>query len=167
MAIKNILFDLDDTLIKNEKDYMFYYKEVLSNLGYNGKDYKSVYDAIDKYYLTLDEKNNIYSKVAMLNFINTTLNRSYSIELIDEINKYIANYWIKHPLIEESTLKYLNSKYNLYVFTNWFEDTQSKRLENISFLKYFKDVFGSDNYGSKPFESAFKNVLNKLNESKV
>lgn len=163
MAIKNILFDLDNTLIKNEEDDMLYYKEALSNLGYDEKDYKTIYDLLDKYNPTFTENNNFYSKQDMLNFINQNLNKNYSIELIDEINKYISKYWIKHSFIQEDTLKYLSSKYNLYVFTNWFGDTQAKRLKNIGLLKYFKNVFGSDCYGSKPFKSAFKNVLNELN----
>lgn len=163
MAIKNILFDLDNTLIENREEDILYYKDVLANLGYDEKNYKNVYDAIDDYNCTLTEENNFCSKQAMLDFINTSLDKNYSIELIDELNKYIAKYWIKHPFITENTLQYLSSKYNLYVFTNWFKDAQSGRLENIGLLKYFKDIFSPEYYGSKPFKSAFKNVLNKLN----
>ena len=39
MAIKNILFDLDNTLIKNLDDDALYYKDALSHLGYDEKDY--------------------------------------------------------------------------------------------------------------------------------
>jgi HAD superfamily hydrolase (TIGR01549 family) len=162
MAIKNILFDLDNTLIKNLDDDALYYKDALSHLGYDEKDYMNIYSAIDDYSFTLTENDNVYSKQNMLDFINNTLNKNYSISLIDEINKYIANYWIKYPFIQESTLKYLSTKYNLYVFTNWFRDAQIARLKNIGLLKYFKDVFASDYYGSKPFKNAFQNVMNKL-----
>lgn len=163
MSIKNILFDLDNTLIKNEEEDIVYYKEALKNLGYNENDYKNIYKSIDDYHLTLTEDNNFYSKLNMLNFINKSLNKNYTIKLIDELNKYIAEYWIKHTFIQEATLKYLSSKYDLYVFTNWFRDTQVKRLENTGLVKFFKDVFASDYYGSKPFKNAFQNVINKLN----
>lgn len=163
MTIKNILFDLDNTLIKNHDDDVLYYKEALSNLGYDEKDYIDIYNAIDDYNFTLTENDNVYSKQNMLDFINKTLNKNYSMSLIDEINKYIAKYWIKYPFIQDTTLKYLSSKYNLYVFTNWFRDAQIARLQNIGFLKYFQDVFASDYYGSKPFKNAFQNVINQLN----
>lgn len=163
MSIKNILFDLDNTLIKNEDDDMLYYKEALSNLGYDENDYNRLYDVIDDYETTFTEKENFYSKNEMLDFVNKKLNKSYSIELIDEVNKCIAKYWIRHPFVKIDTLQYLSSKYDLYVFTNWFSNTQSKRLDNIGIIRYFKNVFGADYYGSKPFKSAFQNVLQKLN----
>lgn len=163
MAIKNILFDLDNTLIENQEEDVLWYKKALSNLGYDENDYMNIYNAIDQYELTLSEENNFYSKQSMLDFINTSLGKSYSIELIDELNKYIAKYWTKHPFIDEKTLQYLSSKYNLYIFTNWFKDAQAGRLENIGLLKYFKDIFSAEYYGTKPFKSTFENVLDTLN----
>ncbi len=163
MDIKNILFDLDNTLIENQEEDILWYKKALSNFGYDENDYMDIYNAIDEYNFTLSETNNFYSKQSMLNFINTSLGKNYAIELIDEINKYIAKYWTNHPFISEKTLQYLSCKYNLYIFTNWFKDAQSGRLENIGLLKYFKDVFSPEYYGAKPFKSTFENVLNTLN----
>ncbi len=162
MSIKNILFDLDNTLIENQEEDILWYKKALSNLGYDENDYMNIYNAIDEYAFTLSEENNFYSKQSMLDFINISLDRNYSIELIDEFNKYIAKYWIKHPFIDEKTLQCLSSKYNLYIFTNWFKDAQAGRLENIGLLKYFKNIFSPEYYGTKPFKSAFENVLNTL-----
>ena len=62
-------------------------------------------------------------------------------------------------LITEETLKYLSSKYRLYIFTNWFESAQKERLKNIDYLKYFTKVFGADNVGAKPFKASFDTVL--------
>lgn len=163
MNVKNILFDLDNTLIENQEDNILWYKKALSNLGYDENDYMDIYNAIDEYTFTLSEENNFYSKQSMLNFINTSLGKNYSIELIDELNKYIAKYWTNHPFISEKTLQYLSSKYNLYIFTNWFKDAQAGRLENIGVLKYFKKVFSPEYYGAKPFKSTFGNVLSTLN----
>lgn len=162
MAIKNILFDLDDTLIVSSGQEIWY-KEVLSNLGYNPNDYKDVYDAIGEYELSVTEENCFYDKNEILDFINNTLNRNYSISLIDEINKIVGEYWITQSLVQESTLKYLNSKYDLYIFTNWFKGPQWRRLEKLGFSKYFKDIFSSEQYGAKPHKIAYLNVLKALN----
>lgn len=158
--IKNIIFDLDDTIIQDKDDYILYYKEALKNCGYNEEDYLNVYNALDDYEQTLSETNRFYSKENMIEFLNKKLNANYNIKLIDEINLIIAKNWTKYILLSEDTLKYLASKYNLYVFTNWFESAQSGRLETINYLKYFSKVFGSDSFGAKPFKSSFEAILN-------
>ncbi len=163
MAIKNILFDLDETLIKNQEEDVLCYKEALSNLGYPEENYKNIFDSLDEYEKSLDNEHNFYSKRDAINFINKTLNENYPINLIDELNNVIAKYWCKYPLIQESTLKYLSSKYNLYVFSNWFKDAQLGRLETAGLAKYFKNIFTPEYYGAKPFKSSYINVLNFLN----
>lgn len=163
MAIKNIIFDLDNTLIEDKDEDILYYKEALSNLSYDENDYKNIYDALGDYELNLTEDDLFYSKEKAMDFVNKKLNKNYSLSLMDELNKVIAKYWCKHLFIQESTLKYLSSKYNLYVFSNWFKDAQLGRLENIGFSKYFKDIFTPEFYGAKPFKAAYQNVLDTLN----
>ncbi len=99
----------------------------------------------------------------MLKIINEKLNENYPIELIDEINSAIAKHWIQKILINREILEYLSSKYDLYVFSNWFYDAPYNRLKNVDYLKYFKKIFTADKYGSKPFKKSFENVLNELN----
>ncbi len=161
--IKNIIFDLDNTIIEDKEDYIVTYKKSLINSGYDEKDFYKIYDIIEEYDSTLTEQKNFYSKNSLIEFINKKLNRNFDIKLIDEINNTIQKEWIKYILIPEETLIYLNNKYNLYVFTNWFEECQAERLKNIGYLKYFKKVFGSDNFGAKPFKNSFNNVLKYLN----
>ena len=72
-------------------------------------------------------------------------------------------YWNKKVFIEEDIINKLSSKYNLYVYTNYFKSAQEKRLEKIGYLKYFKKVFAADYYGSKPFKSSFEKVLKEIN----
>lgn len=163
MTIKNIIFDLDNTLIQDTDEDIIRYKEALHTLGYDENDYQNLYSALGDYELTLTENDLFYSKDGAINFVNKKLNKNYSLSLMDELNKIIAKYWCKNLFIQESTLEYLSSKYNLYVFSNWFKDAQLGRLENIGFLKYFKDIFTPEFYGAKPFETAYRNVLKALN----
>lgn len=163
--IKNIIFDLDNTIIEDKEDCILCYKGALRDCGCNENDYLNIYNAIDDYDYSLNEFDCFYSKENLLKFLNKKLNKNYDMNLIDEINKVIGKCWTKPVFLPEDTLKYLASKYNLYVFTNWFEDCQAERLKNIGYLKYFSRVFGADTVGAKPFSSSFDEVLNFINAS--
>ena len=58
-------------------------------------------------------------------------------------------------------IKYLSKKYDLYVVTNWFTETQKGRLDNMGILKYFKEVIGADINYFKPDKKAFDKILEK------
>lgn len=161
--IKNVLFDVDNTIFDSGIENAIYYKEALENCGYNPERYLDVYNSIEFYEDTFDAESNLYNKQNLLELINEKLNENYSVELIDEINKVIAKYWIQKILIDREVLEYLSSKYDLYVFSNWFFDAPYNRLKNVDYLKYFKKVFTADNYGSKPFKKSFQNILKELN----
>lgn len=157
--IKNIIFDLDNTIIEDRDEYILYYKEALINCGYSEENYLNIYNAFEDYEHILDEKNRFYSRKTAIEFLNKKLGTNYDIKLIDEINEVIGKYWTKYVLLSEATLKYLSSKYNLYVFTNWFESCQAERLKNIGYYKYFARVFGADIVGAKPFAESFNTVF--------
>lgn len=163
--IKNIIFDLDNTIIKTEDSDSIYYKEALKNCGYDENKYLDLYNAIDIYDFNITENNPYYDKEELLKTINTYMKTNYSIKLIDELINVIGKYWTKKVIIKEEIIKKLSEKYNLYVFTNFFTEAQKKRLENIGYLKYFKKIFGADEYGSKVFKSSIEKVLKELNVS--
>lgn len=160
--IKNIIFDLDNTIILDLEEDSEYYKEALRMNGYDESDYYNIYCAIDEYENLITEENIYYEKNALLYLINKSLGKNYSIELIDSINYVIGKYWAKRVMLDENTIKYLAEKYNLYVYTNYFEEAQAERIKNIGYSKYFKKVFGADQYGSKPYRKSFENVLKDL-----
>lgn len=159
--IKNLIFDLDDTIIKDEKSDALVYKEALKKLGYDEEDYWQVYCAIDRYEEIFTEEKNLYDKKELIDFINKVLDRNYSYELMDELLR-VAEYWTENLVLSEETVKKLSEKYNLYIYTNYFQSSQKKRIEKIGYDKYFKEIFTADIYGSKPFKSSFRKVLNKI-----
>lgn len=165
--IKNILFDVDNTILDSSSENAIFYKEALESIGYDVSRYLDVYNAIDLYEDNFTEENNFYSKFDMLKLINQELCEDYPLQLIDEINKVIAKYWLKKILINKDIMEYLYSKYDLYVFSNWFYVATYNRLKNINYLKYFKEIFTADKVGSKPYKRAFENVLTKINSSSV
>lgn len=160
--VKNLIFDLDDTLIKDEVEDSLYYKQALKKCGYDENNYKKIYDAIDVYEMTRSEKNFYYNKQELLNTINSELKTNYSINLVDELLDAIGKDWTKRVIIKEKNIKQLSQKYNLYVYTNFFTKIQEMRIKAIGYDKYFKKVFGADIYGCKPFRKSFQKVLNEL-----
>ena len=164
--IKVLIFDLDNTIIDSSSELAIYYKEALKNLGYDSNKYLELYNTIDDYEKTFNEKKNLYKKEDLLLLINDKMHENYDLKLIDEINNVIGKYWIKKILLDKETIEYLFSKYDLYVFSNWFYEAQYNRLKNIDYLKYFKKILTADKYGSKPYKSAFKNVFKEINMTK-
>ena len=101
-------------------------------------------------------------------FTNYILSLNYGIDA-DTINKIIDNDCNRYTKASKELidlLDYLSSKYELVVVTNWFCDVQSKRLENSGILKYFKKVYASSEYKSKPNKEIYLAALgsNKPNE---
>lgn len=160
--LRNIFFDLDNTIIKDEEEDAIYYKEALRKLSYDEDDYLEICNAIDEYDKFLTEENNYYNRKEMMDFINNILNKNYSYKLVDELINVVGKYWTKRVILKEDIVKYLSNKYNLYIYTNYYQEAQSKRIENIGYSKYFQKIFCADYYGSKPFKSSFEKILNEL-----
>ncbi len=160
--IKNLIFDLDNTIIKSEKNDALVYKEALRNFGYDEQDYWNIYLTIDKYEEIFSEEKNLYDKKELIDFINKELNRKYSYEFMDELLR-VVGYWSEKIILSEEIIKKLFKKYNLYIYTNYFKKAQQERIEKIGYSKYFKEIFSADIYGSKPFKSSFQKVLQKMN----
>lgn len=160
--IKNIIFDLDNTIILDTEADAESYKMVLKNNGYNEDEYLAVYDSVDKYDKILDEKNCYYDRKEMLKFINKDLNKNYSEKFMDEIIAVVGTDWVNTVLLHKTTVEYLFSKYNLYVFTNYYQEAQEERIKRIGYSEYFKKVFGADKYGCKQYKQSFERVLNEI-----
>lgn len=160
--IKNIIFDLDNTIILDTEADAESYKKVLKNNGYNEEEYLAIYDSVDGYDKIINEKNCYYDRKEMLKFINRNLNKNYSEKFIDEIISVVGTDWVKTVLLSKTTVEYLFSKYNLYIFTNYYQDAQEERIKRIGYSKYFKKVFGADKYGCKQYKQSFERVLNEI-----
>lgn len=160
--MKKIIFDLDNTLMMFDKKYINTYCDVLKNNNLDSSYYQalSLFESVGKY----EMQGNKYNKQELLDFINKDLNRNYKLKLVDEILDIIGNCWINPVSLElVDTLKYLSTKYELYVLTNWFTESQTKRLDNVGILKYFKEVVGADIVNPKPAIEAFNYIIKDTN----
>lgn len=161
--IKNIIFDLDNTIIFDTEEDSEYYREALINAGFSDDYFYGIYQVIDDYDKSITEDNPYYNEQEMLDFINYSLDQNFSMEVIDGIKEVAGREWTKRTLISNEILEYLFSKYNLYIYTNYFQEVQAERIKNIGYSKYFKGIFGADKYGCKQFKKCFERVLKEIN----
>lgn len=148
--IKKVIFDLDDTLIINKDNYIDNYNIIINKYNLNSS-IEEFYNVIGDYELS----TNKYNKYELLELINKHYNTNFNIELVNDIIKVVGKWTDKASEEVVSTLKYLSQKYELYVLTNWFYDSQSERLKTAGIYNYFKDIKSADII-TKPNEAAFK-----------
>ena len=160
--MKKIIFDLDNTLMMFDKKYINSYCKVLKNNNFDSSydQALSLFESVGRY----EMQGKKYNKQDLLDFVNKDLNKNYKMKLVDEILDIIGTCWINPVSLElVDTLKYLSTKYELYVLTNWFTAPQAKRLENVGILKYFKKVVGADMVSPKPAIEAFSYIIKDTN----
>lgn len=159
--IKNIIFDLDNTLIDWNNDfYINSVKNTCTDLNIKGnfeEILETVITAIDSYESNYDYFN-IKDMVEALNF-----NNKYN--FTEEFAKKLLYYFstcvpqnIDCKILE--TLEYLKSKYNLVVLTNWFKAPQVERLRKTNLLHFFDEVYATETVKNKPNKEAFLSCLN-------
>ena len=151
--MKKVIFDLDNTLLMFDENYLNDYGSVINGTYEDGLN---LYNSIGKY----EKSAGIYKKQELLDFINNDLNKDYSMDTFNKLLDVISNNWISFvPNGTEDVLKYLSSKYELYVLTNWFSECQGKRLEHANLLKYFKEVVGADKVKPKPNTDGYLYII--------
>lgn len=146
--IKKIIFDLDNTLIIWKDEYVNALKKTLKKHNIN-EDADYVNDLIDGY----EEYYDKYDKENMLKHINNHITEKINMDFINDFLEAIG--YMSEPDEEViNTLEYLSKKYELVVLTNWFKIPQTNRLKTAKIEKYFKEIFGGEDY-IKPDKQAF------------
>lgn len=152
--MKRLILDIDNTLLKSNKDILNSYKEFLEYKNITHINERDIFYAMIEY-----EKNNDYKdKEKIVEFLNQYLNININLSDYDHI---LNIYDSKSSLIHQDTariLEILSEKYELVVLSNWYSYNQKNRLEKVDILKYFKAVYGIDNLGSKPEVKTFKDA---------
>jgi len=136
--LKRIIFDLDYTLIYWKDEYPLLIKEILKKHNIN-VDYRIIDEIIE----SMEVKYETLSKDILLRDVQEKLNDKITMDIIDEIfegQKKLSDY--DENLIE--LLKYLSSKYEIVVLSNYFTSVQKGRLEHAGLLPYISEVYGGD-----------------------
>ena len=172
MKIQHIFFDLDHTLWDFEKNSALTFQEILpaSNITVDFNMFIKTYIPINfsywkKYRLEQVTKH----ELKYLRLKKTFDALDYDVN--DDIIHYLSEeYILKLPnynnLFEGTfeILEYLQSKYQLHIITNGFEEIQTKKMEKSGISKFFNEVITSESVGvKKPNPKVFEYALEKAN----
>lgn len=166
--IKNILFDLDDTIFDFKMAEQIALTKTLLSLGVEPTDY------IIKRYSELNISQWKLLELGRLTRSQVKVNR-YKL-LFDELGLDISpekataiyedNLCVGHYFIDgaEKLIKILCDKgYNLYLVSNGAKRVQDGRLKSAGISKYFKDIFISEVVGyEKPSINFFDYCFDKI-----
>lgn len=153
--IKKVIFDVDNTLLMFDDEYIKAYQEVLEKNNFRAtyEDGLDIYKSIGRY----EDTRHRYSREELLDFINKDLKKEYTLKLIDDLIVIIGEKWTNNVEPEViDALEYLSKKYELDVLTNWFTESQRMRLEHTGIAKYFKEIIGSNLADTKPNLESYK-----------
>lgn len=150
--IKRLIFDMDNTLLIWKEKYKEAIRKTIAHYNLD-IDYLLADKVIDSYEGLYDK----YVKKDMVELINKNFNLTLDVDFIDYFLKELAKMGdIDEELI--SLLEYLSKKYELVVLTNWFKECQEGRLTTAKIRKYFKEIYGGDEY-IKPSKQSFIRAL--------
>jgi putative hydrolase of the HAD superfamily len=175
---RHLFFDLDNTLWDYNKNSYSALQKVLSELR--------LLDKAGNY-------DNLFSKFLISNETNRKLYRERKIDkktfqehrftkaleengtplpgYEDIINENYMRELPNMKLLKDGvtkTLEYLYPKYNLYIITNGFKESQYLKMENSGIINYFKRIFISEEVGaSKPDRRIFEYALKSSNAKKT
>ena len=156
--IKKIIFDLDNTLIEWKSEYGRAIRDALkdSNMDSSEDLVAKLGKAIDEYEIYYDTYDKEIMRVMFEKYTNLKIPNEFMDRWLYNLESCTPN----EDKELEKTLKYLSSKYELVVLTNWFSNCQSKRLENLNVSKYFKEIIGTDKIKNKPNEKSYEYACN-------
>ncbi len=178
MYIKHIFFDLDHTLwdfeTNSKKTFAHIFQKNRINIEIN--NFNKVYKPINEKYWKLFREDKVTKtdlRYYRLKEAFDILNYPVNDELIDILSEdYIDNLANYNDLFEGTIeiLTYLQSKYQMHIVTNGFEDVQLKKIKNSNLSPFFNHIITSEKVGvKKPNPKIFKYALDlakaKSNES--
>ena len=172
-TIKNLIFDLDNTLY----DFSIIWKKS-NKLVYEYLKYDRIasYDEFFKNYkainnMLVDEvlKGNIKLREIRNKRLKITLEKFGIILTEEDCNNYYEKQFdfilesIKPNKEVNQWIKRLNKKYKMIILTNGKSCEQRRKIEELGLENMFKLYISGETHISKPKEEAFINVLEKEN----
>ncbi len=154
--MKAIIFDLDNTLIKWSDDFLFALRNVLKTIDPNATEERVI--SINEVIAELEDVVAELTKENFLDFVNKKCGTNYDISFVDMLIEEQKKCYYKDEKLEKM-LDFLSKKYDMYVITNWFTETQVGRLKNMNISKYFKKIIGAEINYLKPQQKAFDIIL--------
>lgn len=162
--VKTILIDADDTVLDFAKAQHGSFFAACNKLGFSCTDEQyEDYDEINKKYWRMLERGEISkSRLIIARFEEFFAKYGLKVDAEEMEDAYREFLGVQYHFVDgaEEGLKYLKSKYRIYVITNGIKDTQENRIEKSGFINYVDGVFISEAIGAeKPSKEFFDYVF--------
>ncbi len=162
--VKTILIDADDTVLDFAKAQHGSFFAACNKLGFSCTDEQyEDYDEINKKYWRMLERGEISkSRLIIARFEEFFAKYGIKADAEEMEDAYREFLGVQYHFVDgaEEGLKYLKSKYKIYVITNGIKDTQENRIEKSGFINYVDGVFISEAIGAeKPSKEFFDYVF--------
>ncbi|WP_159022758.1 YjjG family noncanonical pyrimidine nucleotidase [Formosa sp. L2A11] len=170
--IKDVFFDLDHTLWDFEKNSALTFQKIfeVNQLQVDLDVFLNAYIPINEDYwkrFRTGEVDKEALRFGRLNdtfeYLKTPVKADLIYKLSDDYLAYLSSF---NHLFPDTTLVlgYLQTKYNLHIITNGFDEVQYSKLTGSNINQYFKTVTNSEEAGvKKPHPDIFKYALQKAN----
>lgn len=171
--IKNLIFDLDNTLYDFSTIWKESNKQVYEYLKYDRiasyEEFFKNYKAINNMLVEEVLKGNIKLREIRNKRLMLTLEKFGIILTEEDCNNYYEKQFdfilesIKPNQEVNQWIKQLNKKYKMIILTNGKSCEQRRKIENFGLDNMFKLYISGETHISKPKAEAFINVLEKEN----
>jgi len=176
--LKHIFFDLDHTLWDFDKNSALTFDKIfkLHNVNIDIKSFLNVYEPINLNYWRLYRNEEIEKENLRYGRLKDSFDE-LSFKIDDELIYLLSEEYIEHlttfnHLFDGTIeiLEYLQSKYELHIITNGFDEAQYKKMRSSQITHYFKTVTNAELAGVKKpnpiiFDYALKVAKAKPDES--
>ena len=168
---KNILFDLDDTVLDFAKSERFALQQIFEyyNIPFVSEHiakYKQINHELWVQFESGQIERDVIFERRFPDFLKM-YGHDITGTMVDE--QYRHHLMNGHDVFEgaEQLLKDLQQTHRLYVVTNGLKEMQYKRLKDSGLEKYFKKIFISEEVGSKkPEAQFFEHVFSEIDNFK-
>lgn len=174
-VITDVFFDLDHTLWDFEKNSALTFAKILKD-NHVPVDYSRFvenYVPINHEYWELFREEKITKEELRYGRLQKTfesLEVSIEQSLIEILSEEYLTVLPKNNHLFEGAfeiLEYLQSKYNLHIITNGFQEVQNHKIKNSNLTPFFKTITNSESAGvKKPNPGIFEFALQQANTTK-
>lgn len=174
-VITDVFFDLDHTLWDFEKNSALTFAKILKD-NHVPVDYSKFvvnYVPINHEYWELFREEKITKEELRYGRLQKTfesLEVSIEQSLIEILSEEYLTVLPKNNHLFEGAfeiLEYLQSKYNLHIITNGFQEVQNHKIKNSNLTPFFKTITNSESAGvKKPNPGIFEFALQQANTTK-
>ncbi len=157
MKIKHVFFDLDHTLWDFEVNSALSFSKIFrdNNIELDVTKFLNYYKNVNLKYWKLYREDKVTREVLRYGRLKDTFD-FLKYEISDDIIDQLADDYLNAlPLFNKlfdgthELLTYLQSKYQLHIITNGFNEVQSAKLKNSGIAKYFDKIITSEQVGAK------------------